>query len=113
MLVCAMAANQQVGLSTLASNREGMADLTGFAGRARRAHLNMLENLPLFVALVLLVAVAGKSNPTTQLGATLFFWGRLVYAVVYLLGIPWLRTGVWAVSMVGLGMIAWVLLKAF
>ena len=38
----------------------------------------------------------------TLLGAQLFFWARLVYAVVYLIGIPWLRTGVWTVSVIGM-----------
>jgi uncharacterized MAPEG superfamily protein len=51
----------------------------------------------------LLVAhVAGKLDPTTALGAQLFFWARLVYAGVYLAGLPWIRTGVWAVSVIGL-----------
>jgi len=39
------------------------------------------------------------------LGAQLFFWGRLAYAIVYLIGIPWIRTGTWVVSMVGLVLI--------
>ena len=51
MVVAALAANGQVGLPTLAGNRDGMPPLTGFAGRGRRAHLNMLENLPLFAGL--------------------------------------------------------------
>jgi uncharacterized MAPEG superfamily protein len=38
----------------------------------------------------------------TLLGAQLFFWARLVYAVVYVAGVPWVRTAVWAVSAVGL-----------
>ena len=113
VVIAAAAANQSVGLSALAGNREDMPPLTGFAGRAKRAHLNMLESLPLFIALVLIVAVAGKHNTTTQLGATLFFWGRLVHAVIYLLGLPWLRTLAWAVSVVGLIMMAVVLLGAF
>jgi uncharacterized MAPEG superfamily protein len=46
-----------VSLVTLAGNREGMPPLTGWALRAYRAHLNMLESLVLFAALVL-VAVA-------------------------------------------------------
>ncbi len=112
VVIAAASANQEVGLSTLAGNREGMTNLTGFAGRAKRAHLNMLESLPLFAALVLIAAVAGKANATTAMGATLFFWARLVYALVYLLGIPWLRTAIWAVSVIGMGMIAWVLIAA-
>lgn len=113
VVIAAAAANQSVGLSALAGNREGLPELTGFAGRAKRAHLNMLESLPLFVALVLIVVVANKHNGTTQLGATLFFWARVVHAVIYLLGLPWLRTVAWAVSVVGLIMIAAVLLGAF
>jgi uncharacterized MAPEG superfamily protein len=101
-LVPAMGATQQVGLSSLAGNREDLPPLTGWAGRARRAHLNMLENLVLFAALVLVAHVAGKTNATTALGAQLFFWARLAYAVIYIIGIPWLRTGVWAVSVVGM-----------
>ncbi len=74
----------------------------------RRAHLNMIENLVLFAALVLIAAVAGKANATTAMGAMIFFWGRLAYAVIYLVGIPWLRTLAWFVSVIGMAMIAWV-----
>jgi uncharacterized MAPEG superfamily protein len=106
VLIAAAAANQSVGLTTLAGNREGMAELTGFAGRARRAHLNMIENMVLFTALVLVAAVAGKANAMTAMGALIFFWARLAYAVIYLIGIPWLRTLAWAVSVIGMVIIA-------
>jgi uncharacterized MAPEG superfamily protein len=43
MLVAAAGANGQVGLPALAGNREDLPPLTGWAGRARRAHANMLE----------------------------------------------------------------------
>jgi len=102
MLVAASGATLQVGLPTLAGNRDGLPEITGWAGRARRAHANMLESLVLFAVLVLVAQVAGRANEMTALGAQLFFWGRLAYAVVYLVGIPWVRTGVWAVSLVGL-----------
>ncbi len=105
MLVAVMGATLQVGLPALAGNREGLAPCTGWAGRAARAYHNMLENLVLFAALVLVAVAAGRTNGTTLLGAQLFFWARLVYAVVYLAGIPWLRTAVWLVSVVGLALI--------
>ncbi len=109
VLISAAAANQVVGLTTLAGNRDDVPTFTGFAGRARRAHLNMLENLVLFAALVLIAVAANKTNATTALGALIFFWARLVYAVVYLIGVPWLRTLVWFVSVIGMAMIAWQL----
>ncbi len=105
MLVAGMGSNVQVGLTVLAGNREDMPAITGWAGRAKRAHANMLENLVLFAALVLVAHVAGKSNAMTALGAQLFFWARLAYAVIYVAGIPWLRTLAWFVSIAGLVLI--------
>jgi len=102
MLIAVSGATLQVGLPKLASNRDNMPPLTGWVGRADRAHHNMLESLALFASLVLIAVVAGKTNSTTLLGAQLFFWARVAYAVIYLIGIPWLRTGVWTVSIVGL-----------
>ena len=112
MLIAATGANTQVGLPALAGNREGLPDIVGWPGRARRAHLNMIENLVLFAALVLIAAVAGKANATTAMGAMIFFWARLAYALIYLIGIPWLRTLAWLVGVIGMAMIAWVLLQA-
>src|SRR5438105_15552861 len=105
MLLAVSGATLQVGLPALAGNREGLAPCTGWAGRAARAHHNMLENLVLFGALVLVAVVAGRTNGTTLLGAQLFFWPRLAYAVIYVAGIPWLRTTVWVVSESGPAMI--------
>ena len=105
VLIAVTGAMLQVGLPALAGNREGLAPCTGWAGRAARAHHNMLESLVLFAALVLVAALAGKTNAMTLLGAQLFFWARVAYLVVYLVGIPWLRTGVWTVSVVGLALI--------
>ena len=104
-VVAVQGALMQVGLATLMGNREGMPEIRGWGGRASRAHKNMIENLVLFAALVLIAAAADKTNAMTLLGAQIFFYARIGYAVVYIAGIPWLRTGVWAVSIVGLAMI--------
>ena len=106
VLLAAATANQQVGLAALAGNRDSLPELTGVAGRARRAHLNMIENLVLFAALVLIAAVAGKANAATATGAAIFFWGRLAHVIIYLIGIPWLRTLAWLASVIGMIMIA-------
>ena len=95
-------AMMQVGLPTLAGNREALPEIKGWAGRAQRAQRNMVENLVLFAALVLTAVAAGKTNDMTLLGAQIFFWMRLAYAAVYIAGIPWVRTGVWFVSVIGM-----------
>ena len=110
MLIAVQGAMLQVGLATLVGNREGFPEIKGWAGRAARAHRNMIENLVLFAALVLALAAAGKSNDATILGAQIFFWGRVAYAGIYLAGIPWARTGAWTVSVIGLLMLLWQLL---
>jgi len=102
MLIAVQGAVMQVGLMPLIGNREKLPEITGWAGRAVRAHRNMLESMALFIPLVVIAVVAGKTNAMTLLGAQLFLWSRLAYAVVYFIGIPWLRTGVWAVSVAGL-----------
>jgi len=105
VLLAVGAATLKVGLPTLAGNREGLPELGGWAGRAARAHRNMLESLVLFASLVLVAQITGVRNEMTLLGAQLFFWARVVYAIIYVVGIPWLRTASWGVSVVGLVLI--------
>jgi uncharacterized MAPEG superfamily protein len=101
-VVAVIGAQMQVGLPVLVGNREKLPEMLGWAGRAQRAHRNMLENLVLFGVLVLVANATGKANAMTALGAELFFWSRIAYAAIYLAGIPWARTAAWAVSIVGL-----------
>jgi uncharacterized MAPEG superfamily protein len=105
MVVAVLGAQGQVGLPKLVGNRDDLPVLQGFAGRAQRAHRNMLESLVLFAVLVLLAQVTGKANAATAFGAQLFFWGRIAYALIYWIGIPWARTAAWTVSIIGLIMI--------
>jgi uncharacterized MAPEG superfamily protein len=111
VLVAVSGAFTQVGLMKLVGNREDMPKLTGWVGRAERAHLNMIINLALFASLELAVAVLAKGNATTMLGAELFFWCRVAYAVIYLAGLPWLRTLSWLGSVIGLILIFLQLVK--
>ena len=73
-------------------NREGPPPaLPAWAERAQRAQRNMLENFPHFAALVLAAHAAGLADRYTALGATVFFWARLVHAIVYIGGVWRLR----------------------
>lgn len=105
MLIAVFAAIGSVGLPTLAGNREGLPPFSGLCGRAQRAHLNMLESLAIFAIFVIVAQVTGRANGTTALGTTLFFWARVAYIPVYLIGIPWARTAVWGISLAGIVMV--------
>jgi uncharacterized MAPEG superfamily protein len=101
-VIAVLGALLEVGLPRLAGNRENMPEMPDWAGRAARAHRNMLENLVLFAILVLTARAASVSNSMTVLGAQLFFWGRVAHAAIYIAGIAWIRTAAWAVSVLGL-----------
>jgi uncharacterized MAPEG superfamily protein len=101
-VIAVAGATLEVGLPRLAGNRENMPEMSSWAGRAARAHRNMLENLVLFAILVFAARIVNVSNAMTLLGAQLFFFGRVAHAVIYIAGIPWLRTAAWTVSVVGL-----------
>jgi uncharacterized MAPEG superfamily protein len=45
---------------------------------------------------------ANKTTPDTALGAELYFWARVAYLPIYIIGIPYVRTLVYAVSIWGL-----------
>ena len=71
-----------------------------WAVRSQRAHLNMVETLPAFAAVVV---AAGMLEPegayaSIAMWSQIFFFARVVHAVVYTLGIPFLRTPVYLVS---------------
>ena len=79
--------------------------------RANRAHVNAVESFAPFAALVIVAHLAGKANATTAFLATSFFWLRLAHAVVYLLGIPYLRTVIYTLGFVAVIGIFWEVIK--
>lgn len=96
----------QRGLSWAVSARDqDKGPLTGLGGRLQRALANFLETFPLFAALALAAMVLGHAGGRALLGAELYFWSRLAYLPVYAAGVPWLRTLVWATSVVGIVLI--------
>jgi uncharacterized MAPEG superfamily protein len=89
------------GLIDAFGNRENLPTPSGMAGRADRAARNMIQGMVMFLTLVLAAHIAGKASQAA-LGATVFFWARLVYWPLYLGGIVYLRTLAWIVSIIGL-----------
>ena len=100
------------GVFAAMGNREALPDNSGFAARTERAAKNMLENMVLFTALALVASVGGVADAHVELGARLFFWARLVYIPIYMIGIPVARTAVWAISIIGMGMIFAAIVQA-
>lgn len=97
------------GMKVGLSNRDHLPEATPLGGRAERAAANTKENFILFAALALTAQLAGLAEQAT-VGAAVFFWARVIYLPVYLLGITYLRSAIWGVGVVGLGMMLVALL---
>lgn len=89
---------------------ETMPPLDPLAGRLLRAQANLYETLPLFIAALLGAAYLDRLGWKTEIGASLYFVGRLVYLPLYAAGVPKLRTLIWSVSLAGLILCWWALM---
>src|SRR5262245_63452950 len=87
---------------TASARDQGVAPLTGVAGRLDRALRNFSETFPMFAALVFAAYAAGRHNALTESGAGLYFVARLAYLPLYAYGVSLVRSLVWNVA--GLGM---------
>lgn len=93
------------------SRDETVAPLSGVPGRLERAQRNFLETFAFFAAAVLALAVLDRHSHGTELGAQLYFWGRVAYLPLYASGIYLVRSLAWAVSLAGIVMLLGALLQ--
>jgi uncharacterized MAPEG superfamily protein len=66
--------------------------------RAVRAHYNLVANLAIYAVVILVAHFTGASNHVTELAGIVLLISRLIYTAVYIAGIPYLRTAVFAVG---------------
>ena len=103
VLIAAAFVTWQRGLRWNAGNRDGeLKPLDKYAARADRANRNFLETFAFFASATLAVVAMHKTGAQTALGAQVYFWARLAYLPVYVVGIPYLRTAVWIASLWGI-----------
>ncbi|MEM9278677.1 MAG: MAPEG family protein [Pseudomonadota bacterium] len=116
MVLQALAGFMANGVMGLVGSRDDEVLTTGVGGRFERAYYNMLETFPVFATLVLIIEVAVANelmdrSTTSVLAVQLYFWARVAYIPLYIIGIPFLRTIAWLASMIGIVMLAWPLLQ--
>ncbi|MCB1625648.1 MAG: MAPEG family protein [Pseudomonadales bacterium] len=93
-------------LRGIVGNRDTQPEASVVAGRLDRAKNNMLESLPIFLALALLALVKGGDTSEAAHAALLFLVARIVYVPAYVSGIFMLRSLVWLVAIASLGLMA-------
>ena len=94
-------------LWAIMGNRDTPPEMSvGGRGGLDRAKNNMLEALPLFLALALLALVKSGGTSEAVQGAMIFLFARVAYVPAYVSGIPILRSLIWLVGNAGLLMMA-------
>lgn len=111
IFVAAQLADRQYGFAWgLSSREEAVPPPAPFLGRMLRAQANFLETFPIAAAAILIVSVADLNSRWTEIGAIVWLAARVAYWPVYGIGIPGLRSLLFATSIVGIGMLLWPVL---
>ena len=77
--------------------------LPEYAKRATWAHQNSFETFALFAAAALTAYVSNAASDKTSLYILAFLVARFLFSLFYVLNLPFLRSPMWAVSMVCIG----------
>ena len=86
------------GLRPLVGSRDGL-NYTGVADRSIRAFNNTLISLVLIIPPVFTLALLSVSTSITTSVLQLFVVVRVLYFVIYLLGISWIRSCLWWIGL--------------
>ena len=84
-------------LTYLLSSRDSSSKPSIYAQRANRASRNLLETLPIFIGIGILSLIREVDNSFVAL---LWLILRTIYIPIYILGINYVRTGIWAASLI-------------
>jgi uncharacterized MAPEG superfamily protein len=95
-----------LGLPTAAGNQHDIAPWSGANDRLNRAIRNLIEALAIYAPIAVTVQMLGQTNDISALGAEIFLIARVVHALVYVLGIPWVRTLAWFAGVGGIVLVA-------
>ena len=83
---------------------------SNWARRAYRAHMNSVEGLAVFATLILIANITQNDGGIVATAAMVYFFARLAHYIIYILGIPVLRTLSFAAGLASLLTIAYTLL---
>ena len=84
---------------------EALPPLDPVAGRLARAQANFQETFPIAIVALLGVVIAGQTSSSTALGGWIWLGARTIYLPLYAMGVPVVRTVVFVISLIGLGMV--------
>ena len=101
--VAIRAKTRQYGIEwNMGARDEAMPEPGAVVGRLERARDNYLETLPIAIIALFGVVVAGKANETTAIAGWIWLGARTIYLPLYWIGVPKVRTVVWAIAFVAI-----------
>jgi uncharacterized MAPEG superfamily protein len=77
-----------------------------WAQRLYFAHTNAVENLVIFAPLVMILDATNITSKVTVTACAVYFWARLVHAIIYTIGVPVLRTLAFTVGFIAQAVLA-------
>ena len=92
----------RLGIKETCGYRDKNIKISPWASRAKLAHSNLTENLPLFAILVILISILELNNQQTETGSIIFFYSRILHYFIYTFAIPFLRTFLFLASWISL-----------
>jgi uncharacterized MAPEG superfamily protein len=96
---------RQLGGAWVAGPRDQPRDVVGVSGRFVRAHRNLLEIFPQFIAAVFVVHAAHAVGPLSSIGAWTFVLARIAYVPAYAYAPPGVRPVLWTIAQAGIVLI--------
>lgn len=102
------------GIKWLFYNRDTRLEgVPSWGDRAVRAHDNLVNNLAMYVGIIGIAYVTGATSGVTMIAGIVLLIARVLHAIVYIAGIPYLRTGVFAVGQFAMLVYVWQIVVHF
>ena len=102
------------GIKWIFYNRDtALEGVAPWVGRAVRAHDNLADNLAMYGIVIGVAYVTGAVNSITATAGIVLLVARVLHQIIYILGIPYLRTAVFAVAQVSMLVYVWRIVAHF
>ncbi|NRB17853.1 MAG: MAPEG family protein [Rhodobacteraceae bacterium] len=87
-----------MGITWGTGRRDTAVDIPDLGRRIERSLINNMEALSVFVPIMVLIHLIGLSTGLTLIASATFVGARVIFVLLYIGNVPYLRTAVWLVG---------------
>lgn len=106
----ALARFKVAGIAWAIGNRDTSPEVAPWVYRADRAQRNHLDNLAMNATVILMAAITGQNDSITAIASIVLVAMRIFHGLIYLFGVPLVRSATYFVSVLALLVIVWRIL---